>query len=391
MRIFFISRFLTLVIILFFTIPSSGQDHRPKKITYDGYLKFLQTIAYDDVKDDWLIDNLIHNRFNVRYYPNENWTIVGGIRNRFFYGDFVKLSPDYVRFIGDDPGIIDMSFNWLVGDAFVLNTTVDRIYINYRSDNFEATLGRQRINWGKNLIWNPNDIFNAYSYFDFDYEERPGSDALRLKYYTGYTSHGELAYQFGDSIENMTLSGLYEFNKWQYDIQFIGGYVRNDWMLGSGWSGNIAGGAFRGEVSYFYDNCDTVRNRHQVVFSISGDYTFKNQLYAQLSLIFNSQGATENIRFDENLLLGGTTAQNLTPSRLEFFGQVSYPFTPLFNGNFAAIVNPFDGSLFFGPGLTFSLKDNLELLLFGQFFLGKDNTEYGDLPNLLYWRLRWSF
>ena len=99
----------------------------------------------------------------------------------------------------------------------------------------------------------------------------------------------------------------------------------------------------------------------------------------------------KDISFSDEMFVGGTTAQNLTPSRAEIFGQVSYPFTPLFNGNFAVIVNPFDGSLFFGPGLTFSLKDNLELLLFAQFFLGEENTQYGDLTNSLYWRFRWSF
>ena len=37
-----------------------------------------------------------------------------------------------------------------------------------------------------NLVWNPNDLFNAFSFVDFDYEERPGSDALRIQKYTGY-------------------------------------------------------------------------------------------------------------------------------------------------------------------------------------------------------------
>ena len=391
MKHFFKSFLLVFSFICAASLEIYGQDFKPKKFSYDGYLKFMQTIAYDDFQETWLIDNLIHNRFNLRYYPGENWKIAAGIRNRFFYGDFVKLSPDYAQNVTFDPGFFDLSFNWFEGNSYILNTTIDRLYVNYQTGNFEATVGRQRINWGKNLIWNPNDLFNAYSYFDFDYEERPGADAVRLKYYTGFTSHTELVYQLADSVEGMAFSGLYEFNKWQYDIQFLGGFVRNEWVIGSGWSGNLGGGAFRGEVSYFYNNDDTVTNRHQVVFSISGDYTFKNQLYSQLSIIFNSQGDTEDIRFSDEMFIGGTTAQNLTPSRAEIFGQVSYPFTPLFNGNFAAIVNPFDGSLFFGPGLSFSLKDNLELLLFAQFFLGDENTQYGDLPNLLYWRFRWSF
>ena len=391
MRLLFRFNAFTGILILTATSLTLAQNYKPKKFLIDGYLKFMQTIAYDDFREDWLVDNLIHNRVNLRYYPTDNWKIIGGIRNRFIFGDFIKLIPDYAEMIKEDPGFFDLSFSPFEGKSYLMNINIDRLYVNYQAGNFEATIGRQRINWGKNLIWNPNDIFNAYSYFDFDYEERPGSDAVRLKYYTSFTSHGELIYQLADSIESMAFSGLYGFNKWNYDIQFLGGYVRDDWVLGTGWSGNIAGGAFRGELSYFYKNSDTVSNRHQVVFSLSGDYTFKNQLYTQLSVIFNSLGATENIRFSEELLLGRTTAQNLTPSRFEFFGQVSYPFTPLFTGNFATIVNPLDGSLFFGPGFTFSLQDNLELLLFGQFFLGPEDTLYGDLPNLLYWRIRWSY
>ena len=59
--------------------------------------------------------------------------------------------------------------------------------------NFRQGSDRQRINWGQTLVWNPNDIFNAYSYFDFDYIERPGSDAIRLQYYPDYSSAIEMA------------------------------------------------------------------------------------------------------------------------------------------------------------------------------------------------------
>lgn len=33
------------------------------------------------------------------------------------------------------------------------------------------------------MAWNPNDWFNTYNYFDFDYEERPGTDAIRVRVY----------------------------------------------------------------------------------------------------------------------------------------------------------------------------------------------------------------
>jgi hypothetical protein len=363
----------------------------PNKLTVNGYVKFLQTVLYEDFKEDWFTDNLIHNRINVHWYPSSKFNGIIEFRNRFFYGDFIKSIPEYKEMVVKDNGFVDLSFDWTDGKSYLLNTTIDRIYIDYITGKFQARLGRQRINWGQNLVWNPNDVFNAYSYFDFDYEERPGTDAVKLQYYTGFTSYGEFVYQIGDSIEDMSFAGLYKLNKWNYDFQFLGGYVKNDWVIGTGWSGDIKGGAFRGEITYFYSKETTVKNRHQLVGSISGDYTFNNQLYAQLAIIYNSLGKTEDIQFDEGFFLGGTTAKNLTPSRVEIFGQVSYPFTPLLNGNFAAIVNPYDGSLFFGPGFTYSIQNNLELLLFAQFFMGDEGTQYGDIGQLMYWRLRWSF
>ncbi|MEZ4983057.1 MAG: hypothetical protein R2769_16025 [Saprospiraceae bacterium] len=66
---------------------------------------------------------------------------------------------------------------------------LDRLFVQYTYKQFEARLGRQRINWGISTIWNPNDIFNAYNFSDFDYEERPGSDAMLLKYYIGYAEY----------------------------------------------------------------------------------------------------------------------------------------------------------------------------------------------------------
>jgi hypothetical protein len=380
------------MIILFLIIPAMVfAQYEPKKLTVNGYAKFLQTVFYDDFDQNWLTDNLIHNRINVHWFPTAKINGVVEFRNRFFYGDFVKTIPDYNELAVSDGGFFDLSFNWAEGQSYLMNTTIDRIYMDYITGKFQARVGRQRINWSQNLVWNPNDVFNAYSYFDFDYEERPGTDAVKLQYYTGFTSYGEFVYQIGDSLEDMSFAGLYKFNKWNYDIQFLGGYVKNNWVVGTGWSGNIKGAAFRGEATYFYTEAGNDADKHQVVLSVSGDYTFQNQLYAQIGMIYNSLGKTQNIRFDEGFFFGGTSAKNLTPSRMELLGQVSFPFTPLINGNFATIVNPYDGSYFFGPGITFSVQKNLELLLFAQFFRGEDGTEYGDIGQLLYWRLRWSF
>lgn len=100
-------------------------------------------------------------------------------------------------------------------------------------------------------MWNPNDIFNAYSFFDFDYVERPGSDALRLQYYNSEVSSTELAVKMNRD-KQVTAAGLYKFNAFEYDFQVLGGTLnQTDYVVGCGWSGAIESVSFRGELSYF--------------------------------------------------------------------------------------------------------------------------------------------
>ena len=137
------------------------------------------------------------------------------------------------------------------GPSFLLHSTIDRASIDYTRGKWQVTLGRQRINWGLNMVWNPNDIFNAYSYFDFDYEESPGTDAVRVQYYLNSTSSAEIAYKPGKNANEMIAAGLYRFTKGSYDIQALAGMVETDYVLGGGWSGVLGQAGFNGEISAF--------------------------------------------------------------------------------------------------------------------------------------------
>ena len=146
----------------------------------------MQSVMFDSLSGPFINDNLIHNRLNFKGYVNENITFAAEFRNRLFTGDMVRIGP---VIFGDDRQMIRAGSIchgiFLNEQSFFLNTTVDRLWVDFNYGKFQARVGRQRINWGQTLVWNPNDIFNAYSFFDFDYVERPGSDAVRLQYYPG--------------------------------------------------------------------------------------------------------------------------------------------------------------------------------------------------------------
>ena len=171
-----------------FLLYSSATTQEQKKlkfkdrITVDGFVKYMNTNSF--VKLDTIIgDNLIHNRIKIKAEFTTQLTAVIEMRNRIFYGEGTRLNPSLGEFLDNDQGQLDLSITSVNTSSFVVHSIFDRAYFKYLANKWELRIGRQRINWGVNLAWNPNDLFNAYSLIDFDYQERPGSDAIRFQYY----------------------------------------------------------------------------------------------------------------------------------------------------------------------------------------------------------------
>lgn len=386
-------------IILFLTIAATAFNvGAQSKFSFNGYLKEL-SMYYNPVEPlptstsdslDHLILNQFHNRLNFRWDANEKLVFDLEIRNRLFFGQMVRKFPGYEQIIDEEGGYFDLGAVLISADSWFLHSAIDRVWIDYTIGKLQVRAGRQRINWGVNLVWNPNDIFNTFSYFEFDYEERPGTDGLKLQYYTGETSSAELVYKAGRNNDESAVAGMYRFARFNYDFQVLGGWMGKDFVLGTGWSGDIKGGGFRGEVSWFIPREEDNDSYEALVASISGDYYFKNNIYIHGAVLYNSYGTTGDAG-GRSFFQPDISAKMLSMGRYNLFGQVSYPFTPLINGSFSSIVNPCDGSLFVGPTIVYSLSTNLELMLNAQLFIGRSGTEYGDFGQFVNGRIRWSF
>ncbi len=172
-------------------------------------------MQFTDINKKWTLDNLIHNRVDVHWYADSFWKFHLGIRNRLFYGESAALYTQNKSLLDDSNEFFDLSKTIASGQSFLLHSTIDRASIDFTKGKWQVTAGRQRINWGLNLVWNPNDIFNAYSYFDFDYEERPGTDAIRIQYYLNSTSSAEFAYKPGKHSDETVAAGFIQVYKRQ--------------------------------------------------------------------------------------------------------------------------------------------------------------------------------
>jgi len=378
--------FLILIFCLF--VVKSPAQEKMKHVTLNGYVTSMQTVIFDSLSGPFLNENLIHNRLNFRGYINNNLTVAAEFRNRLFTGDLVRLGNSYSEIIGNDQGFVDMSWNVLARQSFLVNTTFDRLWFDMHFSKVQVTLGRQRINWGQTLVWNPNDIFNAYSFFDFDYIERPGSDAVRLQIFPSPSSAAELAVK-ADSENDITAAGLFRFNKWGYDIQFLAGYVNSeDIVIGTGWSGSIGSFSFRGEGSWFQPWEEFPNSLGTILITSGADRVFKDNSIAQLQIMYCN--APLELNNFETFYSGTLSAKDLAFSRFSAFGSFTWAATPLLNLTISGMWFPDIDGYFAGPSIDYSLAENLGFSLVWQHFNTLTGTERTRI-NLGFLRLKYSF
>ncbi|MDD3022123.1 MAG: hypothetical protein PHX61_14260, partial [Alphaproteobacteria bacterium] len=301
-----------------------AQDSIPRNWSLNGYITNMQSFMFEDVNKAWISDNLLHNRLNFHW--NSSSKLFGftvDLRNRLISGESIKDNPNYIPASTSDKGWQKLFLNIASGNSYVLTSKIDRAYWDITLDKWQLRVGRQRINWGQCMVWNPNDLFNTYSFFDFDYIERPGSDAVRLQYYTGNTSSVEMAVK-ADRYNRITAAGLYRFNVSNYDIQLLAGLMNSEeYVLGAGWSGNIGNAAFTGEFSYFHPQKHFSDNTGIVAVSLGSNYTFNNSLTLQAEVLYNQQQKRNN-SFTEYYNMD-LSARNLSFSKYTAMVQASYP------------------------------------------------------------------
>lgn len=388
------AKFLLIFISVLYYVHAFSQSDSTKKWTdkfyVSGYIKYMNTNSFVNL-DTIITDNLFHNRVNIKYYPNHNITFSLDFRNRLFYGETVEMTPHYADFIGKDNGDLDLSFNLFTSPSLILNTTIDRANIEWSKGKWNVRLGRQRINWGINMAWNPNDLFNAYNFIDFDYQERPGSDALHIQYFHKPMSQFELAYKPGKDLDHSIIAGLYKFNKKRFDFQIIGANYLTDLTLGTGWAGNLFQAGFKGEISYFQPKQNFSDTLGVLVISTSFDLTLNNGIYLNVSGLYNSGSSKGSDLSTFQATFNNLSAKNLMPTPFTILGQISGAFSPIFGGGMTAMYLPAINGLFLIPTLNYSILENWDIDFVGQLFFANYPSKFTNVSNSVFFRLRWSY
>ncbi|MBN1598364.1 MAG: hypothetical protein JW894_08720 [Bacteroidales bacterium] len=377
----------------------------------NGYLSIMPSVFWN--KDTTLWQTTLHNRLNFSWYISNAFTAELQLRNQYMVGNFTDAESIKTGFVTQNY-FLPLTFIETFGGKNIISLSVDRAWLQYTYNNLEIKAGRQRINWGQTFVWNPNDLFNSYNFFEFDYPERPGADAIRIQYYTGATSSLDLASKI-DSTGNISAAGLYRFNKWNYDFQFLVGYFQHsnlissafgtvtdwddrDFVTGLGFSGAIKNLSIRSEMSYFHSLKQNIDSTNLFIASLAFDYTLSNQTYLMLEFFYNNNTILSEGTNFLNFYGGTQNVKTLSVTEYNLFAQAAYPINPIIRGTFGCMLF-WDSNIlgyYLGPSIDISLGDNLSLSSFYQFFSFRIDNPLNDNKswynsNFLFLRLKLNF
>ncbi len=357
---------------------------------FSGYVSSLQSAQFIDFEENWNAENFLHNRLKFNVYFGEHLTLNAEVRNRMFWKNVETEGARFTDRVSGQSEWADMDHIWVDGTSVLLHSKVDRLALEMNAGKFNLKVGRQRINWGRTYVWNCNDIFNSYSFFDFDYVEKPGSDAARLIYYFGMASQLETAVKV-NAEGKMTAAGYALFNVKGYDIQFFGALVdEREYAFGAGWAGDLWKMGFKGEATYLLPKEEFESTYDKSLLVSAGlEYMFENQLMIRSEYLYNE--AAPEIGDLTTLLLTENSVRNLSFSKNNVFLGMDYPITPLLTTSVSGMwMSELDG-FFAGPTLTYSLKDNLDFSLVGQYFNMKPDGGERFSVVLGFLKLQYSF
>jgi len=365
----------------------AGAPDSLKCLSLAGYLKELPYAQFV-MNTKTQVDNIVNLRLNLNAQLTKHTNVVAEFRNRYMAGNYPWGDSLVVASFKDNNGWINAATAFAVGRHGLVHLMADRFYIEQVAGNWQWRLGRQRINWGINTVSNPNDLFNTYSFFDFDYPERPGSDAVRVQYNMSGMSHAEFAIAPANHISRVVAAFLYATNIQGYDLQFIGGVYHNRLVAGGGWASHLGGAGFKGEISLF-SNLSGSQRKTDFVGAISGDFMFGNGLYLMAEAIYNGGYTAGSYTIGD--IYKPLSADNIIFSRYAVTASLSYPVSPILNASLSGMILPDIKAYFISPAITCSAMKNLDISLSSQYFAGESviNSNTGIL--VLIGSLQYSF
>lgn len=312
---------------------------------------------------------------------------------------------------------MDEAEAWWTGEDARALLWLDRLNVKLAMDHMDLTIGRQAVTFGKAHFWNPMDVYLPFDPNQFDRDYKAGVDAVRadipLGDFSGITWIGVPGrkldetgnYTGGDRFLDAdwygsSVLGRFFTNINGWDLAFQGGKIYGGVQLGGGTVGEIKGLEVRAEAACFLaHDSPTLHSplrgdlfEDHLTAVIGLGRRFENSLILEMEVLFNGGGDSDAFN---------TAAVRLERGAIMHLGRylagllASYEFTPLINGQMAAMYSLSDRSFQVQPSILVSISDNADLLVGSTLNGGKRpkinaaglteiQSEFGSYPNFIF-------
>lgn len=364
---------------------STGSEPPDPVWRWSGYNKLIvmRSRTFDDGQDyDLLLDRL---RIKMRYAPSEKLLLVVEDDIELRTGSYLET-----RQFGAEVSETRAQYwngNAVLGEAkgdYRLENKLFRAYLKASLGPVDLTLGRQRIPIGTGRIWSTMDMLNPVNPVQVEREEYVGADVASLEWRTGGHQRMQAVYAPDPSKRDDRWMFRWMTHRNASDIDLVAASYWGDRLVGASIASQWGGAGIRGE--YTWTDARIGRDYSRVLVGI--DQAFANTFTVSVEAYFSSQ-SKRDLRAQ---LLADPLRRRTQPVARSYLGvSAGYEFTPLMKGGIHLLGNMDDGSRFVAPTFTWSLTENLALLLGAQFFSGKASSEYGRGQDLYHAQLQRFF
>jgi hypothetical protein len=288
--------------------------------------------------------------------------------------------------------------NWRYGQGKA-DLAIDRLNIQFDSNNLRLKLGRQPINLATTFYFTPNDFFAPFAAQAFFRNYKPGVDAARLDWQWSEYSQLSLMTVLDYETDLGQSTGWNTFPNWSqtaylarastltdnFEFGLLTATVAGDGIIGFDFQGEIFDWfGLRGEGHLRF--ADEVYLDRDAQLSIAIDKRWQNTLSMRVEHFYQRSGATDSDDYriepragDGQFYLG----RNYTALG------VNYELSPLWFGDAVWLFSHQDTSKLLALYSTYSLSDESELAAGVNIPIGKQpefgqlKTEFGSFPHSL--------
>lgn len=355
-----------------------------------GYFKEMPSLSFEDKMNTIAPLQIAHLRIQASLTLKKGYIFKTAGRARFFSGSGMETPDLWAKQLSHDNGLADFAAARALGKKSLGHLHLDRLYLNKTAGKWEFTFGRQRINWGIHTLLNPNDIFNAGNFLDIDYEEKPGSDALRVQYAPKPMTTVEAAWKTGEQGREHTAALLLRTNTSGWDIQGLAGLMYKDIVMGFGWAGNTGNASFKGECAWFHPIDSAITSQDQFSWVSGLDFTLAHGWFVSASYLFQTSGSNHaglNPASPQPLIY----AKKLLPYRHTILVSANKGLNSPWSAGTNILYAPGGNhDLLIFPNFQLMTGNSTDLSFFAQILFGK-RERFKSQSNQFFCRFRYSF